>query len=100
MRWGVHKRMWVDLYELKRVHAHYGGTTFHLELSDKDIGFARSFQELQQDQRIWDLVYNGILHSVANGATVSKQAIGILQLDKTPALRIREQRGLGDEPQW
>lgn len=90
-RWGRHKRIWIDLYELRRVHAHYGGSTFHLELYDNDIGLARSFQELQQDRRIWDLVYNGILHSVANGATVSQQAIGILQLDKTPALRLREQ---------
>lgn len=98
VRWGKHKRMWVDLYELTRVHATYGGTTFHLELYDKDIGLARSFEELQQDRRIWDLVYNGILHSVANGATVSKQAIGILQLNKTPALRLRQARGVGDEP--
>lgn len=71
-----------------------------LELYDKDVGIARSFQELQQDRRIWNLVYNGILHSVANGATVSKQAIGILQLHNTPALQLREQRGVGDEPKW
>lgn len=100
VRWGKHKRIWVDLYELTRVHATYGGTTFHLELYDKDVGIARSFQELQQDRRIWDLVYNGILHSVANGATVSKQAIGILELHKTPALQLREQRGVDDEPKW
>lgn len=100
VRWGKHKRMWVDLYELTRIHATYGGTTFHLELYDKDIGFARSFQELQQDHRIWDLVYNGILHSVANGATISKQAIGILRLEQTPALRLRQQHATGDEPRW
>ncbi|GAA3564826.1 hypothetical protein GCM10022222_55720 [Amycolatopsis ultiminotia] len=50
----------------------------------------RSTEELQRDRRIWDLVYNGILHSVASGAQVGNQAIGILQLDKTPALKIRD----------
>jgi hypothetical protein len=90
VRWGVHRRMWVDLYELKKIDASYGGTTFHLWLYDKDIGLSRSFEELQRERRIWDLVYNGILHSVANGAQVSKQAIGILKLNETSALRLRD----------
>ncbi|GAA3588635.1 hypothetical protein GCM10022222_86310 [Amycolatopsis ultiminotia] len=88
-RWGIKKRIWLDLYKLTKIDASYGGTTFHLWLYNKGGGFSRSTQELQLDRRIWDLVYNGILHSVASGAQVSNQAIGILQLDKTPALKIR-----------
>ncbi|WP_406636862.1 hypothetical protein [Amycolatopsis sp. WGS_07] len=89
-RWGVKSRAWIDLYELTKIDAAYGGTTFHLWLYDKDMGLTRSSEELQRDRRIWDLVYNGILHSVAGGAQVSAQAIGILQLAKTPALKIRD----------
>ena len=89
-RWGIKKRVWLDLYNLTKIDASYGGTTFHLWLYGKGGGFSRSTQELQMDRRIWDLVYNGILHSVASGAQVSNQAIGILQLDKTPALKIRD----------
>ncbi|WP_406629879.1 hypothetical protein [Amycolatopsis sp. WGS_07] len=89
-RWGIKKRVWLDLYSLTKIDASYGGTTFHLWLYNKDGGFSRSSQELQSDRRIWDLVYNGILHSVANGAQVSHQAIGILQLNKTPALNMRD----------
>lgn len=97
-RWGIKKRMWVDLYELTKIDASYGGTTFHLWLYDKDLGFGRSLEELQRDRKIWDLVYNGILHSVANGAQVSVQAIGILKLNETPALRLRESaRSSGEE---
>jgi hypothetical protein len=97
-RWGVKKRLWVDLYELKKIDVSYGGTTFHLFLYDKDLGLSRSFEELQRDRRIWDLVYNGILHSVANGAQVSVQAIGILKLNETPALRLRDTaRSSGDD---
>lgn len=95
VRWGKHQRRWVDLYELTKINASYGGTTFHLDLTDKDITLSRSFQELQQDHRIWDLVYNGILHSVANGATVTHQALAVLKLDQTPALRLRDQRHEG-----
>ncbi|WP_233573668.1 hypothetical protein [Amycolatopsis panacis] len=97
-RWGVKKRLWVDLYELKKIDVSYGGTTFHLFLYDKDLGLSRSFEELQRDRRIWDLIYNGILHSVAAGAQVSPQAIGVLKLNETPALRLRDSaRSSGDE---
>ncbi|ATY17006.1 hypothetical protein CU254_41185 (plasmid) [Amycolatopsis sp. AA4] len=88
-RWGKKKRAWVDLYALTKIDASYGGTTFHLWLYNKKGGFSRSTEELQRDRRIWDLVYNGILHSVANGAHVTSQAIGILRLNETPALRLR-----------
>lgn len=89
-KWGKTKRIWVALYELTRVDAAYGGPTFHLDLNTKRGGLSASFEELQRDRRIWDLVYNGIMHSVANGAQVGNQAIGILQLDQTLALRLRK----------
>jgi hypothetical protein len=52
---------------------------------------------LQRDRRIWDLVYNGVLHSVAGGAQATQQAIGVLKLNDTPALRLRDAaRSSGD----
>jgi hypothetical protein len=89
-RFGVTKRVWIGLYDLTKVDASYGGITFHLWLWSKRGGLSLSFEELQRDRRIWDLVYNGILHSVANGATVTQQATGILKLNETSALRLRD----------
>lgn len=79
-RLGIKKSNHIKLYELTKIRVNYGGTTLHLEMHDGDNGTYRSFEELQKDRRMWDLIYNGILHSVANGATISNQAIGALDL--------------------
>ncbi|MQA07932.1 MAG: hypothetical protein GEU98_05125 [Pseudonocardiaceae bacterium] len=88
-RWGITRKHYITLYDLTEIEASYGGPTFHLHLRNAERGFSRSFEELQRDRRIWDLVYNGILYSVANGAKTNNQTAGILQLNETPALRLR-----------
>lgn len=90
-RWGFTRRHYITLYDLGEIDVGYGGPTdFHLYLSNSERGLSCRFEELQRDRRIWDLVYNGILHSVANGAKVSNVAIGTLELGETPALRLRK----------
>ncbi|OLT48254.1 hypothetical protein BJF85_13660 [Saccharomonospora sp. CUA-673] len=88
-RWGCTTRVWVDLYELTKIRAHFIGGGYHLDLDDKDISLAVTFPAVQADRRIWDLIYNGILHSVANGATIDNVSIGVLNIQHTPALDIR-----------
>lgn len=63
-------RMWVLLYELTDIKVRHRGASMHLDLKDSGN---RSLQvrvdELQEDRDLWDLVYNGLLHSTfVNGA--------------------------------
>ncbi|OLT48255.1 hypothetical protein BJF85_13665 [Saccharomonospora sp. CUA-673] len=88
-RWGRTAHRWVDLYELTRIDARFLGGGFHLDLTDKDGGVSVTFPEVQADRRIWDLIYNGIVHSVANGATIDNMSIGVLNIQHTAALDIR-----------
>ncbi|RZS36999.1 hypothetical protein EV193_106234 [Herbihabitans rhizosphaerae] len=84
-RFGRTKCAWVKLYELRHIDA-FGGVLFHLRLWDDERGIERSFEELQLDRRMWDLIYNGIVHSAAKGAEVTKMATGLLQLHDVPGL--------------
>ncbi|MGJ7909169.1 hypothetical protein ACOQFL_22135 [Actinopolyspora sp. H202] len=66
-------RTWVLLYELTEIKVRHRGMSMHLDL--KDSG-GRSVQtkvdEIQKDRDMWDLVYNGLLHSVVvNGASTN-----------------------------
>lgn len=88
-RFGRKKRTWVDLYSLVSVDAMFAGGGFHLTLEDQSSGVGSTFPDVQADRRMWDLIYNGILHSVADGAKISTMSIGVLELDKTPALQQR-----------
>ena len=59
---------WVRLYELKKITAHYRSNAVHLDFEDRDGRVVQiSLSDLQRDRDIWDLVYNGILHSVIAG---------------------------------
>lgn len=86
------KTNYVKLYELTKVRTSYGGGDLHLAIYDDERGMDRSFSEWHRDRRIWDLVYNGIVHSVAKGADIRPRDIGALQLRNSPAIRLREQR--------
>lgn len=63
--WLRRKNGWVKLYELIKVTAHRGSNTLYLHLKDHD---GRELQikvdDLQENRLMWDLVYNGLLHSV------------------------------------
>mgnify|MGYP001297137917 CR=1 FL=1 len=74
----------VRLYELTEVTVNNpaGLQSWGLELHDEHGGSASvSLRELQQNQALWDLVYNGIAHSVLRGAaTANERALEMLKL--------------------
>ncbi|GAB3283513.1 hypothetical protein [Parasphingorhabdus pacifica] len=79
-------RMWVLLYELTEIKARHRGASMHLDLKDSGN---RSLQvrldELQEDRDLWDLVYNGLLHSVLiNGATTNHTVHSRLKVPEPP----------------
>ncbi|GAB3496411.1 hypothetical protein [Amycolatopsis cihanbeyliensis] len=83
----------LKLYELSRIEGYFAGGMLHLRFEDLDgRGADRQVGDLQRDRRIWDLFYNGLLHSVANGAEINRVAVELLKLDETPAMRLRNQR--------
>jgi hypothetical protein len=74
---------WVRTYELVDIQAHRDPGFIALTLRDSGERRVRmKLYDLQQSREIWDLVYNGILHSVhVNGATTSSLARESLHLD-------------------
>lgn len=80
--WLQTPKEWVLLYELVEVSGSYRGIDFGFDLVDQDGRHVRlSVMDVQASQRTWDLICNGILHSVvANGANVDKTARKMLQL--------------------
>jgi hypothetical protein len=81
--WLRTKTAWVRTYELVTVKGMVVGSAARLELTDA-VGNSMSViaSDLQRHRRLWDLVYNGILYSIARGATTNRLAHGLLQLDK------------------
>jgi hypothetical protein len=80
----------VCTYELSdiTVTSHAGG--HGLELKDAHGGTADAdFGLIQVNRDLWDLVYNGILHSVAGGAETNKLAVKRLHLEEALAIRKR-----------
>lgn len=78
------KKTYVKLYELKSVEVTNppGLQAWGLELHDRHGGFAGvGIREVQQNQALWDLVYNGIAYSVLKGpATANQRAREMLRL--------------------
>lgn len=60
---------WVDTYHLTCIRFSADGTNRVLRLKDAHGNEIHSFKisEIQRNPDLWDLVYNGILHSVASG---------------------------------
>lgn len=74
---------WVKTYELTEVEMHLNGTSIDLFLRDASgRGTNNQIAKLQNNQDLWDLVYNGIRHSVTNGAKTNGYARGALNLGK------------------
>lgn len=81
--WVATKTKWVLTYELKSVKAYAAQTGGpNLQLADGDgRELEIAFSALHQNQRLCDLVYNGILHSVvASGAKTNDLAEELLKL--------------------
>jgi hypothetical protein len=83
---------YVRLYELTRIEARQEAPV-QLVLADAEQVMVLRLAELQPDRAAWDLVYNGILHSVAAGARIDEAAFRLLHLDRHPALE-----ALSDSP--
>ena len=79
----------VDLYSLEKIEADVvaGGAGLALTLQSARGTIRLVTHDWQADRRVWDLVYNGILHSVAAGAEVNANARGMLELSRVPELR-------------
>lgn len=76
------KRGFIKLYELREIEVTTGGVSLYMRLADDTHGIDLALNEWQYDRRMWDLVYNGIVHSAAKGATVNRNAAGLLELEQ------------------
>ncbi|MEE2058228.1 hypothetical protein [Rhodococcus artemisiae] len=67
--WVQWRSSWVDTYHLTRIRFSADGYARVLRLKDAHGNEIHSFKisEIQGNPDLWDLVYNGILHSVASG---------------------------------
>ncbi|MDG3009190.1 hypothetical protein G4X40_03415 [Rhodococcus sp. D2-41] len=62
------KAGWVDVYTLTKINIRASGPNAYIDLADSaGRSISPKLSDIQDSQRIWDLVYNGIVHSVANG---------------------------------
>ena len=57
--WLQHNQTWVSLYELSEVKAGAKGYGQGFTLAD--------LRSVQNNQLLWDLIYNGMLYSIRNG---------------------------------
>ncbi|MDQ3276668.1 MAG: hypothetical protein M3Q39_16960 [Actinomycetota bacterium] len=72
--WLLWKTKWVRTYDLAKVKLSPRGAQFNLILTDRE-GRKLSIPWLQlcYNRALWDLVYNGILHSAHNGSFASNR---------------------------
>ncbi len=72
--WLLWKKKWVRTYDLAKVKLSPRGAQFNLVLTDRE-GRKLSIPWLQlcYNRELWDLVYNGILHSAHNGSFASNR---------------------------
>ncbi|MPY96832.1 MAG: hypothetical protein GEU97_02335 [Actinophytocola sp.] len=83
VRFGARRKQgFIKLYELREIEVSTGGVSLYLRLADDTHGIDLALREWQCDRRMWDLVYNGILHSAAAGALVNRNARELLELDQ------------------
>ncbi|WP_157183066.1 hypothetical protein [Sciscionella marina] len=79
--WLRHNKRWVRIYELTKISLRRYTSDMELHLTDSNGRTVEvSTLLLQSDRLVWDLVYNGVLHSAANGATVTSAAKKALKI--------------------
>lgn len=72
---------WVDTYTLTHIELRGLWFGWMLRLKDNDGRRVRTYMsDLEANQEVWALAYNGMLHSAHNGAHINNVAAGILQL--------------------
>ncbi|QGK69226.1 hypothetical protein GIY23_06480 [Allosaccharopolyspora coralli] len=79
-------RMWVLLYELKEIKVRHRGLSMHLDVKDSGNRILQvRVDHLQEDRDMWDLVYNGLMHSVlVNGANTNRGVHSRLKVPEPP----------------
>lgn len=61
-------KTWVRLYELTKITAKHRSSAIHIDFEDSAGREVRvQADDLQKNREMWDLVYNGVLHSVIAG---------------------------------
>lgn len=108
VRFGLARRnRFVRLYELKQIACTWATSGWHLQLMDGKRGVDLPLMDYQHDRRMWDLIYNGILHSVAAGAKLDEITIKQLELNQVPELynptgtaEGQEDRAVDPRPTW
>lgn len=76
------RREHVRLYELTRIEAGRAQPPVRLLLADSDQALLFRLDELQPDRAAWNLIFNGIRHSVATGARIDDAALRLLHLQR------------------
>lgn len=80
--WLRFNKAWVRTYALTEVKAGREFAAVGLELTDADgRRLHAKLTELQQNRELWDLVYNGLVHSIRDGAATNSLALAALELD-------------------
>lgn len=80
--WLSRNKQWVKTYELTTIKLGKRAGGYNLELADREgRSFTADLYELQRKPRLWDLVYNGLLHSAArNRPDLNRLAVDMLAL--------------------
>jgi hypothetical protein len=94
--WFKYGKSWVRIYELTVVKLDKAWGSDRLELKDSgDREVWIKIADIQNNPDLWNLVYNGILHSVhRGGAVVNERAVVCLLLDEPrSASAADDQRG-------
>ncbi|MDV6012294.1 hypothetical protein [Haloechinothrix sp. LS1_15] len=86
--WLMQRKHFIKTYELTSIELEPAINKYTFELQDR-YGNEVSVSELALlgNRRLWNLVYNGIRHSVVNGAYIDSRAISRLQLHREVAMR-------------
>jgi hypothetical protein len=73
--WFTFQKSWVDIYDLVEIKTRFISNTIYIYLTDADGRKVEApINIIQQDRLIWDLLYNGIRHSIAKGAELKGTA--------------------------
>lgn len=79
------RKSWVDTYALTEIKVKTTGSGNYADITDNEGRFVGvDLVGLHEDRDLWDLVYNGMLHSVVlGGATTNRKARTVLGLPDT-----------------
>ena len=73
--WYKKGKYWVDIYDLKSVKIKTGPGRLDLEMDDRSgRGVATTCLVIEKNRKLWDLVYNGIVHSVKDHPVETNKA--------------------------